>query len=57
MRIDGPPRILDALKEYLKSCGVGCRLKRDRLDGSIRLKVRPGASPEHVRRLLDEWTT
>jgi hypothetical protein len=56
VRIDGPPRILDVLKEHFKSHGVGCKLKRDRFDGTVLLKVPPGPNPERVRRLLDEWT-
>ena len=56
MRVDGEPRILDVLKEHFKSRGVGCKLKRDRFDGTVLLKVGPGPSPDRVRRLLDEWT-
>jgi hypothetical protein len=56
MRVDGPPLILDALKEYLRSRGVQCKLKRDTPDCTILLKIRSGPRPEHVQELLDEWT-
>jgi hypothetical protein len=56
MRVDGPPVILDALKEHLRSRGVHCKLKLDTQDRTILLKLRSGPSPERVKELLDEWT-
>jgi hypothetical protein len=56
MRVDGPPQILDVLKEHFRSRGISCKLKVDRFDGTVLLKVRPGPSPDRVSGLLDEWT-
>ena len=56
MRVDGPPLVLDALKEYLRSRGIRCKLKRDTQDCTILLKIRSGPRPDYVQELLDEWT-